>query len=201
MSLKSEFEKAVNAYKRELQKDYAREIILKGYENAIPPKPIFTKLSYEQVKAGVTRYKYENGERKRVVYTGEEAVKIQTQSLRNETKEYTSYRRYINNLEKLFASEGVLGTKKAQIILNRLKHGDISKDMLYIMDKEGSLINFSGIYSNIENIDDFMDELLTNTNRANQVRLQDIANDLNAELSELYGIKAMKKRKRNIARS
>ena len=201
MSLKTEFDRAVREYRKALARDYAAEMVLKGVENALPPTTLFKKLTYEEVSAGITRYKYTDGKRERIVYTGEEAVKRQIQSLRTETARYTDSRRYVQNLEKFFIREGVANTKQGQIILNRFKHGDISHDMLYIMDKEGSLWNFSEVYSDTTSIDKFMDELYFATDRRNQVRLQDKANEMNRILSEEYGIKEPKQRTRTKART
>lgn len=196
MSLKSEFEKAVREYQKAQAKDYAAEIVLKGVDHAIPPKTLFTKLTYETASAGITRYKYTDGKRERIVYTGEEAVKKQIQSLKTETNKYTDSRRYVQNLEKFFIREGVANTEQGRIILNRFKHGDISHDMLFIMDKEGSLWNFSEVYSDITSIDKFMDELYFATDRRNQIRLQDKANEMNRILNESYGLKEPVKRPR-----
>ena len=196
MSLKSEFEKAVREYQKAQARDYAAEIVLKGVDHAIPPKTLFTKLTYETASAGITRYKYTDGKRERIVYTGEEAVKKQIQSLKTETNKYTDSRRYVQNLEKFFIRQGVANTEQGRIILNRFKHGDISHDMLFIMDKEGSLWNFSEVYSDTTSIDKFMDELYFATDRRNQIRLQDKANEMNHILNESYGLKEPVKRPR-----
>lgn len=194
--LKNELEKAVREYQKAQARDYAAEIVLKGVENALPPTTLFKKLTYEEVSAGITRYKYTDGKREMIVYTGEEAVKRQIQSLKTETNKYTDSRRYVQNLEKFFIREGVANTEQGRIILNRFKHGDISHDMLFIMDKEGSLWNFSEVYSDTTSIDKFMNELYFATNRRNQIRLQDKANEMNRILNESYGFKEPVKRQR-----
>ena len=196
MSLKSEFEKAVREYQKAQARDYAAEIVLKGVDHAIPPKTLVTKLTYETASAGITRYKYTDGKRERIVYTGEEAVKRQIQSLKTETNKYTDSRRYVQNLEKFFIREGVANTEQGRIILNRFKHSDISHDMLFIMDKEGSLWDFSEVYSDTTSIDKFMNELYFATDRRNQIRLQDKANEMNRILNESYGFKEPVKRPR-----
>lgn len=197
MSLKSEFDRAVREYRKAQARDYAAEIVLKGVENALPPTTLFKKLTYEEASAGITRYKYTDGKREMIVYTGEEAVKRQIQSLQTETKRYTDSRRYVQNLEKFFIREGVANTEQGRIILNRFKHGDISHDMLFIMDKEGNLWDFSEVYKNTTSIEKFINKLYTETDRRNQIRLQDKANEMNRILAESYGTKEPIKRKRN----
>lgn len=198
--LKSEFNRAVREYQKFQARDYAAEIVLKGVENALPPTTLFKKLTYEEASAGITRYKYTDGKREMIVYTGEEAVKRQIQSLKTETQRYTDSRRYVQNLEKFFIREGVANTEQGRIILNRFKHGDISHDMLFIMEKEGSLWDFSEVYKSTVSIDKFMDELYFATDRRNQIRLQDKANEINRILAESYGTKEPTKRRRNKAR-
>lgn len=200
MSLKSEFDRAVREYQKAQARDYAAEIVLKGVENALPPTTLFKKLTYEEASSGITRYKYTDGKREMIVYTGEEAVKRQIQSLKTETQRYTDSRRYVQNLEKFFICEGVANTEQGRIILNRFKHGDISHDMLFIMEKEGSLWDFSEVYKSTVSIDKFMDELHFATDRRNQIRLQDKANEMNRILAESYGTKEPTKRRRNKAR-
>ena len=198
--LKSEFNRAVREYQKSQARDYAAEIVLKGVENALPPTTLFKKLTYEEASAGITRYKYTDGKREMIVYTGEEAVKRQIQSLKTETQRYTDSRRYVQNLEKFFIREGIANTERGRIILNRFKHGDISHDMLFIMEKEGSLWDFSEVYKSTVSIDKFMDELYFATDRRNQIRLQDKANEMNRILAESYGTKEPTKRRRNKAR-
>lgn len=198
--LKSEFNRAVREYQKSQARDYAAEIVLKGVENALPPTTLFKKLTYEEASAGITRYKYTDGKREMIVYTGEEAVKRQIQSLKTETQRHTDSRRYVQNLEKFFIREGVANTERGRIILNRFKHGDISHDMLFIMEKEGSLWDFSEVYKSTVSIDKFMDELYFATDRRNQIRLRDKANEMNRILAESYGTKEPTKRRRNKAR-
>ena len=90
-----------------------------------------------------------------------------------------------------------MGLTPLEGLMMGTRSGDIDAGAVtFIMDKEGSLWNFSEVYSDITSIDKFMDELYFATDRRNQIRLQDKANEMNRILNESYGLKEPVKRPR-----